>query len=57
MNSNSIPTIVRRDNMSRMSEELVAALKQRVASNYYDRPEVVEIIARAILHSRGVYVN
>jgi len=57
MNSNSIPTIVRRDNLSRMSEELVAALKQRVASNYYDRPEVVEIIARAILHSRGVYVN
>jgi hypothetical protein len=57
MDSNSIPTIVRRDNLSRMSEELITALKQRVASNYYDRPEVVEIIARAILHSRGVYVN
>lgn len=56
MTPNSIPTLVRLDNMSRMSEELVAALKQRVASNYYDRPEVIEIIARAILHSRGVYV-
>ena len=57
MNSNSIPNLIRRDNMARMSEDLIAALKQRVASNYYDRPEVIEVIARAILHSRGVYVN
>lgn len=38
-----------------MTEELLAILKQRVASQYYDRPEVVEIIARAILYSRGIY--
>ena len=57
MNPDSTPKLVRRDNLSRMSDELVAALKQRVASNYYDRPDIIEIIARAILHSRGVYVN
>jgi len=31
-----------------MSDELIAALKQRVALNYYGRPEVIEIIARAV---------
>jgi hypothetical protein len=39
----------------RMTEELLELLRQRVASQYYNRPEVVEIIARAILHSRGIY--
>lgn len=38
-----------------MSEELMALLRQRVAARYYDQPQVIEIIARAILHSRGVY--
>lgn len=41
---------------SRMSEELIAVLRQRVDSKYYDQPQVIEIIARAILHSRGVYI-
>lgn len=39
-----------------MSDDLIALLRQRVASQYYDQPEVIEIIARAILHSRGVYL-
>jgi hypothetical protein len=40
----------------RLSEELIAALKQRVDSRYYDRPDVIEVIARAILCSRGIYL-
>jgi len=39
----------------RMSEELVLLLRQRVADRYYENPQVVDIIARAILHSRGLY--
>lgn len=38
-----------------MTDELLRVLRQRIASHYYDRPEVVEIIARAILYSRGIY--
>ena len=38
-----------------MSEELIALLRQRVAARYYDQPQVIDVIARAILHSRGVY--
>jgi hypothetical protein len=49
----SIP--VSRQGPIHMTEELLEQLRQRVASQYYDRPEVIEIIARAILHSRGIY--
>lgn len=38
-----------------MTEELVRALRERIASQYYNKPEVIEIIARAILYSRGIY--
>lgn len=38
-----------------VTDELLELLKQRVASQYYNRPEVVEIIARAILCSRFIY--
>jgi hypothetical protein len=38
-----------------MSEELLALLRQRVAAQYYDQPQVIDVIARAILHSRGLY--
>ena len=38
-----------------MTEELLSVLRQRVSSQYYNRPEVIEIIARAILYSRGIY--
>ena len=41
---------------SRMSDELIAALRQRVQDRYYDQPQVIEIIAQAILHSRGLYL-
>jgi hypothetical protein len=38
-----------------MSEELIALLRQRVATQYYDQPHVIDVIARAIVHSRGLY--
>lgn len=38
-----------------MTDELLRVLRLRIASQYYDKPEVVEIIARAILYSRGIY--
>ena len=41
---------------SRMSDELVATLRRRIQDRYYDQPHVVEIIAQAILHSRGLYL-
>jgi len=53
MNPISIASLAPRDYRFRMSDELIAALKQRVASNYYGRPEVIEIIARAILELTG----
>jgi hypothetical protein len=48
-------TFANRPGPIRMTEELLEQLRQRVASQYYDRPDVIEIIARAILHSRGIY--
>jgi len=38
-----------------MSEELIALLRQRIAAQYYDQPQIVDVIARAIVHSRGLY--
>jgi MinD-like ATPase involved in chromosome partitioning or flagellar assembly len=38
-----------------MTDELITVLRQRVASQYYDQPKVIEMIARALLHSRGLY--
>jgi hypothetical protein len=38
-----------------MSEELIGILRQRVADQYYDQPHVIDVIARAILNSRGLY--
>ena len=40
----------------RLSEDLIAALRARIDSRFYDRPEVIEVLARAILCSRGVYL-
>ena len=48
-------TLANRTGPIHMTEELLEQLRQRVASQYYNRPEVIEIIARAILHSRGIY--
>jgi hypothetical protein len=31
-----------------MSEKLIHLLRERVANRYYDRPEVVDAVARAI---------
>jgi len=44
----STTSLAPRDSRGRMSDELIAALRQRVASNYYNRPEVAEIIACAV---------
>lgn len=41
---------------SRMSDELMAALRARIQDRYYEQPHVLEIIAQAILHSRGLYL-
>ena len=38
-----------------LTDELIRVLRQRIESQYYDKPEIVEIIARAILYSRGIY--
>ena len=38
-----------------MSEELIELLRQRVSAQYYDQPQVIDVIARAILNSRGLY--
>lgn len=47
--------IRKKDRMARMTEELVALLRHRIDARYYDQPQVLEIIARALLHSRGIY--
>lgn len=39
-----------------MSDELIAALRCRIQDRYYEQPHVLEIIAQAILHSRGLYL-
>ena len=51
----AIRSITYSDTYVWMSEELISLLRQRVAARYYDQPHVIEIIARAILHSRGLY--
>lgn len=38
-----------------MNDELLDLLRQRLATQYYNKPEVIDIIARAILYSRGIY--
>lgn len=50
------PTMMPFPGRSRMSEELLATLRRRVQDRYYDQPHVIEIIAQAILHSRGLYL-
>lgn len=39
----------------RMSDELLRQLRERVASQYYDQPQIIDLIARAILHAHGLY--
>ena len=41
----------------RLSDEIIASLRQRIDARYYDQPQVIETIARAILCSRGVYLT
>ena len=44
------------DRSIQMSEEFLAMLRERLAARYYDRPEILEVVARAILRSRDLYV-
>lgn len=46
----TVPTVFR------LSDEILASLRQRVDARFYDQPQVIEVIARAILCSRGVYL-
>ena len=41
----------------RLSEEILVALRQRIDSSFYDRPEAIEVIARAILCSHCIYLS
>jgi hypothetical protein len=38
-----------------LSDDLLAILRERVASQYYNQPHVIDVIARAILNSRDIY--
>jgi hypothetical protein len=40
-----------------MSDELIELLRERVAQQHYDQPQIVDVIARAILNSRGLYIT
>lgn len=40
-----------------MSDELIELLRERVAQQYYDQPQIIDVIARAILNSRGLYLT
>jgi hypothetical protein len=44
------------DRSIQMSDEFLRILRERLAAQYYDRPEIIEVIARAILRSRDLYV-
>ena len=57
MTQTTITPMALRHSSFRLSDELIAALRQRVAQDYYGRPEVIEIVARAILNSRFIYDN
>lgn len=50
--SDSQRTAVQRQGQSPMTEELVALLRNRVATGYYDQPRVIDAVARAILKSQ-----
>jgi hypothetical protein len=39
-----------RQPQSPMTEELVALLRDRVTTRFYDQPQVVDAVARSILH-------
>lgn len=56
MTEREVGIIVDTSGRSRMSEELIAHLRERVESRYYDQPRVIEIVARAILRSRDIYI-
>jgi hypothetical protein len=51
----SVAFSIKHQGSIRMTDELIELLRRRVSSHHYDRPEVIEVIARAILHSRGIY--
>jgi hypothetical protein len=40
---------------SDMTAELIALLRERIEARFYEQPDVIEVIARAILHSHELY--
>jgi hypothetical protein len=52
--SHSTKTGVERQGESPMTEELIALLRYRVATRYYDQPRVIDAVARAILKSQDL---
>lgn len=52
--SHSTKTGVERQGESPMTDELIALLRYRVATRYYDQPRVIDAVARAILKSQDL---
>lgn len=40
-----------------MSDAFIELLRERVAQQYYDQPQMIDVVARAILNSRGLYLT
>ena len=58
MTANSTTAGPVRKDQSPMTEELVALLRNRVATRFYDQPQVIDVVARAILEElRGTRRN
>jgi hypothetical protein len=55
LNDGEVITSTDNQGRSQMTEELIALLRNRIEARYYEQPQVIEVIARAILHSRGLY--
>ena len=55
MSQTTVLPVIPPNTALRLSDQLIDALRQRVESRYYDQIHVIEVIARAILHSRGIY--
>jgi hypothetical protein len=47
--SSATPTGPARQQQSAMTEELVALLRDRVTTRFYDQPQVVDAVARSIV--------
>ena len=51
-NEREVTATITADNERPMSEQLVALVRDRVATRYYDQPQVIDVIARAMVRGR-----